>query len=111
MLSVTGQVRNIRGEAILAPALRVNLLDIKGRPLAAKIAQPINGRVPGKAVRHFAIAIVDPPANVSDLVVTFDRPGKAGSAARAAAPAPTGPEPVDAKPLPPGSPDALPAHD
>jgi predicted Zn finger-like uncharacterized protein len=108
VLSVTGQVRNIRSEAILAPALRVNLLDIKGKPLAAKIAQPINGRVPGKAIRHFAIAIVDPPANVSDLVVTFDSPGKAsGPPARAAA----AQEPLEAKPLSPGSPDALPAHD
>lgn len=115
VLSITGQVRNIRDESILTPALRVSLLDVKGNPVAAKIAQPINGRVPAKAIRHFAIAIVDPPSNVTDLEVTFDAPGKGQAAAsRASANPPSGPpgpEPVDARPLPPGSPDALPNHD
>jgi hypothetical protein len=112
VLSVTGQVRNIREEAIVAPALRVSLMDPKGKPVAAKIAQPINGRVPGKEIRHFAIAIVDPPSNVSDLVVTFDTPGKSPAGApRAAAAVSAGPEPIEAKPLPQGSPDALPPHD
>ncbi|HEY0436222.1 MAG TPA: DUF3426 domain-containing protein, partial [Phenylobacterium sp.] len=67
VLSVTGQIHNIRDDAVMAPALRVSLLDARGQAVAAKVAQPINGRVPAWAVRHFAIAIVDPPANVKDL--------------------------------------------
>jgi predicted Zn finger-like uncharacterized protein len=106
VLSVTGQIRNIRDAAATAPALRVSLLDVKGKPLAAKVAQPINGLVPAKAVRHFAIAIVDPPANVHDLEVAFEPAPKGAKPARAALPA--GPQPLEARPLPPGSPDALP---
>ena len=67
--------------------------------------------MPAKATRYFAISIIDPPASVHDLEVTFDT-AKPGSGAKAAAPraaaAPAGPQPTEAKPLPPGSPDALP---
>jgi hypothetical protein len=111
VLSVTGQIRNLRDAAATAPALRVSLLDRFGKPVATKVARPINAAVPAKAIRHFAISIVDPPASVHDLEVTFDAaaPGPAAKAAVAhpAAP-PSGPQPTDAKPLPPGSPDALP---
>jgi hypothetical protein len=92
----------------------VSLLDPKGQAVAAKVAQPINGRVPARAVRHFAIAIVDPPANAKDLEVIFDTAGKGGAKGRAPihAAGPATPEPVEAKALPPGSPDALPPqHD
>jgi predicted Zn finger-like uncharacterized protein len=109
VLSVTGQIHNL-GEAVAnSPALRVNLLDRLGKPVATKVAHPIDAAVPGHAVRHFAISMVDPPANLHDLEVTFDPPPKGArrpvSAPIVAAP---GPQPEDAKPLPPGSPDALP---
>jgi hypothetical protein len=112
VLAVTGQIRNVRDAAATAPSLRVNLLDKAGKPVAAKVARPIDGRVPAGAVRHFAIAIIDPPASVHDLQVTFED-GKARAAAppRAAEALLTGPAPVDARPLPAGSPDALPQHD
>jgi hypothetical protein len=112
---VTGQIRNVRDQAVTAPSLRVSLLDRQGKALSAKVARPIDGRVPAGAVRHFSIAIVDPPATVSDLKVTFDepagRPVAAASPPRAAEAVVAGPAPVDAQPLPPGSPDALPPHD
>ncbi|MFI4965057.1 MAG: DUF3426 domain-containing protein [Caulobacterales bacterium] len=112
VLAVTGQIRNLRDAPADAPALRVSLLDRKGRPVATKIAQPIDAAVPAHAVRHFAISIVDPPASLHDLEVTFETAD--GSPAKgAAARAPillAGPQPVDAKPLAPGSPDALPAR-
>ena len=111
-LAVSGQIRNLRDAAADAPALRVSLRDRMGKPVATKIARPIDATVPAHAVRHFAISIVDPPASVHDLVVTFESGAKA-AAARAPAPPPVpaaaGPQPEDAKPLPPGSPDALPA--
>ena len=112
VLSVTGQVRNIHDKPTEAPALRVNLLDTGGKFLTSKIAQPINGVVPGRAIRHFAITVVDPPANMSDLEVTFDPPGTTPRPARRAGVAKaTGPAPVEATPLPAGSPDALPPHE
>ena len=111
VLSVTGLLRNRRAEAAMAPSLRVSLLDRFGKPVATKLAKPIDAAVPGKAIRHFAISMVDPPASARDLEVTFDvaKPGPAAKAAvpRPAAP-PAGPQPVDATPLAPGSPDALP---
>jgi predicted Zn finger-like uncharacterized protein len=115
MLAVTGQIRNVRTSSATAPRVRVSLLDKAGKPLAAKVAQPIDGRVPAGQVRHFAIAIVDPPANVHDLQVTFEEPvrgaPKGAPPPRAAEARVAGPQPVDARPLPPGSPDALPPHD
>jgi len=112
VLAVTGQIRNLRDEAANASALRVSLLDRLGKPVAVKVARPINAAVPAHAVRHFAISIVDPPASVRDLEVSFEpltRASKAAAAHASVAAAPGGPQPADARPLPPGSPDALPA--
>jgi predicted Zn finger-like uncharacterized protein len=112
VLAVTGQIRNLRDAPATAPPLRVSLLDRRGHAVAAKVARPIDAAVPARAVRHFAISIVDPPASVQDLEVTFEPVSGApagGRAAGARASAPVGPQPVEAQPLPMGSPDALPA--
>jgi len=110
VLAVSGQIRNLREAPADAPPLKVSLLDRSGKLVAAKVAHPINAAVPGKAIRHFAIAIVDPPASVHDLEVAFEpaHGPPQGPAVRAPA-APAGPQPQEAQPLPPGSPDALPA--
>ena len=76
-LSVTGQLHNQRDDAASAPALRISLLDRLGKPVAVKVARPIDAAVPGRAVRYFAISIVDPPASTHDLQVSFEPPGKA----------------------------------
>ena len=86
VLAVTGEIRNSRAAAAFAPALRISLLDRDGEPVAAKIAHPIDANIPGGAIRHFAIAIVDPPAGVHDLEVTFDPVAKAESHGGSAAP-------------------------
>ena len=78
-----------------------------GKKGAAKVAKPIDPRVPAGATRHFAIAISDPPSNARDLEVVFET--AAQRAARTAVPA-VPPAPVDAQPLPANSPDALPEH-
>jgi hypothetical protein len=108
-LAVTGQIRNLRDETARAPALRVSLLDRLGRPVTTKVAHPIDADVPGHAVRHFAISIVDPPASVHDLEVGFEHAAKGPSVPISDPNAAAGatPAPVDAKSLPPGSPDAL----
>jgi predicted Zn finger-like uncharacterized protein len=115
VLAVSGQIRNLRDAAAMAPALKVSLLDRFGKAVTTKIARPIEAAVPGRAVRHFAISIVDPPANIRDLEVTFDGAAARSLAAKGvvappAALAAGGPQPADAKPLPPGSPDALPVR-
>ncbi len=119
VLSVTGQIRNLRDAGVTAPDLKVSLLDRFGKPLATKLARPIDPLVPGHAVRHFAIAVVDPPAGMKDLEVTFGpAPKGAAKATATTLAAPRAAEAViatppiqDARPLPPGSPDALPPHD
>ncbi len=116
VLSVTGRIRNIRDAAAVSPELKVSLLDKGGKPLTTKLARPIDPNVPAHAVRHFAVAVVDPPAGMRDLEVTFGPAPKGGvkiPLANRAVVTPTAaaPPPIeDAKPLPPGSPDALPTH-
>ena len=108
VLSVTGAIRNVKDETVTAPPIRVNLLNHAGKPIAAKIAKPIDPRVPAGAVRHFAIAISDPPGNARDLEVVFETTAQRAASAPATPIAP--PAPVEAQPLPAGSPDALQDH-
>jgi predicted Zn finger-like uncharacterized protein len=112
VLAVTGQIRNTRDTPAVVPSLRVSLLDRSGKPVAIKVAKPVDAQAPAHAVRHFSIAIVDPPASVHDLEVTFEAAGhKAAASPRVAEAILGAPQPIDAKPLPPDSPDALPPHD
>lgn len=114
VLSVSGTVRNVGEHTAQTPPLRIDLLDKAGAPVAAKIARPIDARIPAGAKRYFAIAIIDPPANAKDLQVAFVAEEKAppaaahGSASEAhAEPTPTA---VEARPLPADNPDALHDH-
>ena len=119
VLAVTGSIRSVGDEPVTAPAIRISLLDRAGKPVAAKIATPLDARVPPRATRHFAITLIDPPASAHDLEVTFAT--AASGVASAVAPvapaehtaqgAGAAPAPVDAQPLSPGSEDALPQHD
>jgi hypothetical protein len=120
VLAVTGVIRSVHDKPASAPALRISLLDRAGKPVAVKVATPLDAGVPARATRHFAIAIIDPPASVHDLEVAFDAPQKDAPQGPAAVHAPiaehaadpaAAPAPVDAQPLPPGSKDALPHHD
>ena len=115
VLAVSGSIRNSQAALAIAPAIRIELLDRAGKVIAAKVAHPIDTRVPGHATRHFAISVADPPAGVHDMAISFD-----GAPQAQAAPPPRAAEallaPVEAKPLTPGTPDALPggaapAHD
>ncbi|HEV2530773.1 DUF3426 domain-containing protein [Phenylobacterium sp.] len=107
VLSITGAIRNVKEAAVNAPSIRVNLLDRAGKAISAKIVRPIDPRVPAGATRHFAIAITDPPANARDLEVVFETAGRQS----ATAPVAIGPAaPVEAQPLPAGSPESLAEH-
>ncbi|WP_309087419.1 DUF3426 domain-containing protein [Phenylobacterium sp.] len=102
VLSVTGAIRNARGETVTAPSLRVSLLDRDGKPVAAKIARPLNAQIPPGAKRYFAISIPDPPSASASLDIVFEAP--ATNTAKAPVDAPVeavlGPEPMEAQPLP-----------
>jgi hypothetical protein len=113
VLSVTGAIRNTRRQAVSTPPLRVSLLDKAGKPLIAKLARPLNPNIPAGATRYFAIAIADPPAGSEKLQVAFEEDDAATQPTAAPASTETllGPEPMEAKPLPAGAPEALPSHD
>lgn len=106
VLSVTGAIRNVKGQTVSSPPIRVNLLGRNGKPIAAKIVRPIDAQVPAGATRHFAIAIADPPANARDLEVVFETGQKTAVTPTTVAP----PTPIEAQPLPAGSPEALSEH-
>jgi predicted Zn finger-like uncharacterized protein len=94
VLSVTGQLHNLRDEPAEAPPLRVSLLDRFGKPVASKVARPIDAAVPAHAIRYFAITLVDPPAALHDLQVTFEPTARGPAAGKAAT------APIEAKPAP-----------
>lgn len=93
-LAVAGVVRNMRNETVTAPALRINLLNRAGEPIAARIARPLNPQVPAGSLRHFSVAIADPPANMQDVEVVFETAAERTAASR------TGPAAAHPSPAP-----------
>lgn len=130
-LSISGMIRNIEEKPVVTPPLRISLLDEQGKVIATKIARPADARIPPGQTRHFAIAMLDPSPLARTLEVAFAPPEpvkgvkvdqsdpKPHSAAapplrQAAEPAQVAPPalpPLEAQPLPAGSPDSLPPHD
>jgi len=128
-LSISGTIRNIEGRTIVTPPLRISLLDKDGKALSTKIARAADPRIPPGKTRHFALVMLDPPAAARELEIAFAPDAKGGAPAPAPekvarepldlrgdaepaahAPVSMGPQPVEAQPLPPGSPDALDPH-
>lgn len=114
VLAVTGSIRNLRKQTIVAPAVRIGLLDKAQQPLTTYRLAVQNGRVPPGGRRYFAWNLPDPPAGAHHLDIGFDlaaalRPPAASTSPPSGAP-PT-PAPVEAKPLSPDSPDALAKHE
>jgi predicted Zn finger-like uncharacterized protein len=127
VLAVSGALRNVRDRAVVAPPLRISILDASGRPVAVKIADPGGAQIPPGEARHFLVDVVDPPASAADVDITFvlDAPRRPHPAAAPAAPtaaamtlrpAPAAPPPPvalpsgpvqNATPLPQTSPYAL----
>lgn len=133
-LSVSGMIRNIQDGPVVSPPMRISLLDEHGKAVVTKIARPADAKIPPGETRHFAIALLDPPVTARVLEVAFAPPeplkkvkvnqGDPPKAAvahgppalRHAADPPAvtrslTPAPVEAQPLPPGSPDALQTHE
>jgi predicted Zn finger-like uncharacterized protein len=103
VLSITGAIRNTRQQTVTAPPLRVSILDRAGKPVAAKIARPLNAQVPPGATRYFAISIPDPPAGSASLDIVFEAPSAAATHTATAEPAveaQMAAEPMEAVPAP-----------
>jgi hypothetical protein len=112
VLAVTGAIRNTRKAPVEAPPLRISLLDKAGKPVATTIYRPLNAKVPPGAKRYFAVSLPAPPADLHDLEIGFEAGEKhVVPAVETPAVSEAGPPPVEAAPLPPGSPDALTRHE
>ncbi|MBL8773370.1 MAG: zinc-ribbon domain-containing protein [Phenylobacterium sp.] len=113
VLAVTGAIRSTAESPTLAPPIRISLLDKAGEPLASLVAEPLNAKVPPGAKRYFAVNLPDPPAGAHELEIAFDPgagrtvPAGATQSAPVEHAPPAAATPVEAQPLPPGSPDAL----
>ena len=119
-LIVSGQVRNIRPTALASPPLKVVLRDKDGHELLVRTALPPDGPVPPGQSRRFSLNLVDPPAGAvaADIDFAQIRARPIAIAASRAPVRPAAPEPQamalrltgaeDARPIPPGSPYALP---
>jgi predicted Zn finger-like uncharacterized protein len=71
VLTVSGALRNVRDRAVVAPPLRISLLDSSGKPVAVKIADPDGAQIPPGEARHFLVDVVDPPASAANVDITF----------------------------------------
>ncbi len=79
VLAVSGALRNVRDRAVVAPPLRISVLDASGHPVAVKIADPDGAQIPPGEARHFLVDVVDPPASAANVDITFvlDAPKRA----------------------------------
>lgn len=114
VLSVTGSIRNVHKAPVEAPPILISLLDKTDKPVAGLLAQPLNAKVPPGARRYFAVTLADPPVESVMVAVGFEAApgGHAPPPEKVAVPAAAhGPEPEEAKSLPPDSPDALTKHE
>jgi len=132
ILAVSGVIRSVADQAVTAPPLRISLLNAQGKRVAGQIVVLSNALIPPGETRHFATAIFDPPFSAQDgsLQVEFaldakGRPSTAEPMKTPVTPLPAfalrGPaqieqpaaanaaNAVDAQPLAPGQPAALPA--
>ncbi|HZC16591.1 MAG TPA: DUF3426 domain-containing protein, partial [Caulobacteraceae bacterium] len=71
VLAVSGALRNVLDRAVVAPPLRVSILDSAGHPVAVKIADQGGARIPPGEARHFLVDVVDPPTSAAGVDITF----------------------------------------
>jgi predicted Zn finger-like uncharacterized protein len=70
-LVVSGTIRNIVGRGVMAPPLRISLLNAQGKRVAGQITSFADPRVPSGASRSFSTSIPDPPFSAVTLQVDF----------------------------------------
>jgi predicted Zn finger-like uncharacterized protein len=70
-LAVSGVIRNVVDHVVVAPPLRISLVNAQGKRVAGQIATLDNARIPPGETRHFLTSVVDPPYSAANLEVTF----------------------------------------
>jgi len=81
---VSGQVRNIEDREVTIPAIRIEILDSAGKPVAAHVTSTAESRLKAGESRHFVVSLRDPPATAKDVAVAFLLGAKAAHAPRVA---------------------------
>jgi predicted Zn finger-like uncharacterized protein len=83
-LAVSGVIRNVVDHAVIAPPLRISLVNPQGKRVAGQIATLDNARIPPGETRHFVTSIVDPPYSAANLQVDFALDRVAGASTSSA---------------------------
>ena len=78
-LAVSGVIRNVVDRAVVAPPLRIDLVNAQGKRVAGQITNLDNARIPPGETRHFVTSIYDPPYSAANLSVTFALGSPAGA--------------------------------
>jgi predicted Zn finger-like uncharacterized protein len=93
-LVLSGVIRNVTDHAVVAPPLRISILNAQGKRVAGQIAVLGNSRIPPGESRHFVTAILDPPASYDSASFEFTDKAPAGAVRATTTPmaAPTAPQ-------------------
>ena len=81
-LTVSGVIRNVVDRAVVAPPLRISLVNAQGKRVAGQIANLDNARIPPGETRHFMTSIFDPPYSAANLQVDFALDARPGAPAQ-----------------------------
>jgi predicted Zn finger-like uncharacterized protein len=68
---VTGRLRNVRKRGVVAPPLRVDLLDAKEGVVATRIVRPLNAEIPAGEARTFTLSLENPPESTHNVDIGF----------------------------------------
>jgi predicted Zn finger-like uncharacterized protein len=85
-LDVTGVIRNVVGRTVMAPPLRISLLNAQGKRVAGQITSFADPSIPPGATRSFRTSIPDPPFSAVNLQVDFAIGARAGAGSTQATP-------------------------
>jgi predicted Zn finger-like uncharacterized protein len=91
-LDVTGVIRNVVGRGVIAPPLRISLLNAQGKRVAGQITSFADPSIPPGATRSFRTSIPDPPFSAVNLQVDFAIGAQPGAGSTQAAAQPTSSE-------------------
>ncbi len=83
-VTITGTIRNITEHDVVAPPLRVELLNKEDKRVAGQLAAAADAKIPPGEVRHFSITFLNPPRTAKDLQIAFATEPGAAKAVKAA---------------------------
>jgi predicted Zn finger-like uncharacterized protein len=78
-LVISGVIRNVTDHPVVAPPLRISILNGQGKRVAGQIATFGDSRIAPGETRHFVTPIFDPPASYASLEMEFTDRAPPGS--------------------------------